>query len=91
VAGATSVSVTCGTNGDYVLVSPANCEDDRDATLSCNAKPGLVAACIALPPNVQCAAPPAGGGPNAEFCVGAPNGCAPPSANPLGIGLYCCP
>jgi hypothetical protein len=91
VAGATSVSVTCGNNGDYVLVSPADCEDDRQATLSCNAQPGLVAACIALPGNISCALPPAGGGPNAEFCVGAPTGCPPPSPNPLGIGVYCCP
>ena len=90
VAGATSVSVTCGGNGDSVLVSPANCESDREATLSCNAKPGLVAACIALPGNASCPAPMAAG-PNAEFCVGAPNGCAPPSPNPLGIGVYCCP
>jgi hypothetical protein len=90
LAGATSVTVTCGSGGDYVLVTPQDCEDDREATLSCNASPGLVAACIALP-STSCALPPAGGGANAEFCVGAPSGCAPPSPNPLGIGIYCCP
>lgn len=91
IAGATSITVTCGANGDAALVTPDNCEADLEATLSCNASPGLVAACIALPGNASCAAPPAGGGPNTEFCVGAPSGCEPPSPNPLGIGVYCCP
>ncbi len=91
LSGAASVSVTCGANGDAALVTPDDCEADREATLNCNASPGLVAACIALPGNASCAAPPAGGGPNAEFCVGAPSGCEPPSPNPLGIGVYCCP
>jgi hypothetical protein len=92
VAGATSVTVTCGTNGGSVaLVSPPDCESDREAALSCNASPGLVAACIALPGNASCLAAPLGGGRNPEFCVGAPTGCAPPSPNPLGIGIYCCP
>lgn len=90
--GATSVSVTCGPNGDSVtLLTPPACEGDRDATLTCNASPGLVAACIALPGNTSCTAAQVGGGPNPEFCVGAPTGCAPPNPNPLGIGLYCCP
>jgi hypothetical protein len=91
IAGATSVMVTCGNGGDDAIVTPADCEADREATLSCNASPGLVSACIALPGNTSCAAPPAGAGPHAEFCVGPPSGCAPPSANPLGIGVYCCP
>jgi len=91
IAGATSVTVTCGAGTDYALVTPPDCESDREATLSCNASPGLVAACIALPGNASCAAVPLGGGPNPEFCVGAPSGCAPPSPNPLGIGVYCCP
>jgi hypothetical protein len=89
IAGATSV--TCGANGNAVLVTPPDCESDREATLNCNASPGLVAACIALPGNASCAAAPAGAGPNPEFCVGAPTGCAAPSPNPLGIGIYCCP
>jgi hypothetical protein len=91
VAGATSVTVTCGTNGDYALITPPSCEDDRQATLNCNASPGLVSACIALPGNASCALPPSGGGANPQFCVGAPSECAPPSPNPLGIGIYCCP
>jgi hypothetical protein len=91
LAGATSISVTCGAGGDYALVTPPDCEDDRQATLTCNASPGLVAACVALPGNLSCTAVPVGGGPNPEFCVGAPSGCAPPSPNPLGIGVYCCP
>ena len=91
LAGVTSVTVTCGANGDAALITPPDCDQDREATLTCNASPGLVAACIALPGNASCAAPPVGGGPNAEFCVGAPNGCEPPSPNPLGIGIYCCP
>jgi hypothetical protein len=87
-----SLSVTCGPNGSSVtLVTPPDCENDREATLTCNASPGLVAACIALPGNTSCAAVPVGGGPNPEFCVGAPMGCAPPNPNPLGIGIYCCP
>jgi hypothetical protein len=89
ITGATTV--TCGANGNAVLVTPPDCESDREATLNCNASPGLVAACIALPGNASCTAAPAGGGPNPEFCVGAPTGCAPPSPNPLGIGIYCCP
>lgn len=91
--GATSVSVACGPNGNSVtLATPPNCESDREATLTCNASPGLIAACIALPGNTSClTAPPVGGGPNPEFCVGAPTGCAPPNPNPLGIGIYCCP
>jgi hypothetical protein len=91
IAGATSVTVTCGANGGAAVVTPPDCESDREATLNCNASPGLVAACIALPGNTSCAAVPAGGGPNPEFCVGAPTGCAPPTPNPLGIGIYCCP
>jgi hypothetical protein len=89
-----SVSVACGPNGGSVTIStPQNCESDREATLTCNASPGLIAACIALPGNTSCLAPPAGGGLNPEFCVGAPTGCAPPNnnPNPLGIGIYCCP
>jgi hypothetical protein len=91
IAGATSVTVTCGSNGDAALVTPPDCEADREATLNCNASPGLVAACIALPGNASCATPAAGSAPNPEFCVGAPSGCAPPTPNPLGIGVYCCP
>jgi hypothetical protein len=91
LAGATSVSVTCGANGNAALVTPPDCEGDREATLNCNAAPGPVSACLALPGNTSCGAQPIGGGPNAEFCVGAPTNCAPPMANPLGIGLYCCP
>jgi hypothetical protein len=91
ISGATSVAVTCEASGDYVFVTPPNCESDREQTLNCNASPGPVAACIALPNNNSCATPPAGGGANPFFCVGAPSGCAAPMPNPLGIGVYCCP
>jgi|HubBroStandDraft_6_1064221.scaffolds.fasta_scaffold130392_2 hypothetical protein len=90
LTGATSVTVTCGANGDVALVTPPDCEADREATLNCNASPGLVAACIALPGNTSCATAPAGSGTNPVFCVGAPSGCEPPTPNPLGIGVYCC-
>jgi hypothetical protein len=88
VAGATSVR--CGADGTYVLITPSQCEEARQETLDCNASPGLVAACVALPGNGSCASPDLAGT-TPEFCVGAPNGCMSPVANPLGIGVYCCP
>jgi hypothetical protein len=87
VAGATQVQ--CGDNGASVLITPQQCESARDQTLNCNASPGLVTACVALPGSTACAAPGVEGT-NPVFCVGAPDGCAAPSANPLGIGVYCC-
>jgi hypothetical protein len=90
VAGATSVQVMCGPGSTDVIVSPPDCSVYQQETLDCNASPGLVAACLAVPGNDSCAGP-AMPGPNPEFCVGAPQGCAPPSPNPLGIGIYCCP
>jgi hypothetical protein len=87
IAGATSVH--CDANGQYVLLTPAQCESDRQAVLTCNASPGLVTACIALPSSPSCT--PASGGTSTEFCVGAPANCMPPSPNPIGIGTYCCP
>jgi hypothetical protein len=90
MAGATSV--TCGGDGQYVLITPQECEADREATLNCNAAPGLIAACVGVPSN-QCGASDTNGqttGEAAVFCVGAPAGCAPPEPNPLGIGVYCC-
>ena len=92
IAGAKSV--TC--QGNSVLISPPQCEADRQAALSCNAGPGLVSACIAVPSTGVC--PSAGTssesvGPTFEqvFCVGAPSTCSAPQPNPLGIGIYCCP
>jgi hypothetical protein len=82
IAGATSV--TCGAGGAYVLITPAQCQGDLEATLNCNAAPGLVQACISLPGNTSC------GASGAFFCVGAPAACSPPEPNPLGIGVYCC-
>jgi hypothetical protein len=82
-------AVTCTENGTYVLVTPPECEADREATLNCNAQPGIISACIALPGNSSCGANDAEGQP--VFCVGAPSGCTPPEPNPLGIGVYCCP
>jgi hypothetical protein len=83
IAGATSVH--CDASGQYVLITPSQCEGDRQAVLTCNASPGLVTACVALPSSASCA------GSSTEFCVGAPTGCSPPSPNPIGIGTYCCP
>jgi hypothetical protein len=88
VAGATQV--TCNADGTYVLITPQACEADREATLDCNASPGLVAACVSLPGNTSCSTSPDIQGTTPEFCVGAPNGCASPATNPLGIGIYCC-
>jgi hypothetical protein len=88
IAGATSV--TCGGNGQYVLITPAQCQTAREDTLTCNASPGLVAACVALPGNDSCGSPDLAGT-NPLFCVGVPNGCTSPTTNPLGIGVYCCP
>lgn len=84
IAGATSVQ--CGPNAQYVLIVPQQCESDRQAVLGCNAPPGVVQACVQLPGNTSCSGPS-----GAVFCVGAPNGCQPPSPNPIGIGTYCCP
>jgi hypothetical protein len=100
VAGATSVS--CSGDGNYVLITPAKCETDREAALNCNMQPGLVSACIAVPSSDACGAVAANSGsssgsPTFEspgspvFCVGAPEGCFSPQPNPLGIGIYCCP
>jgi len=86
IVGVGSASVSCGSDGTYVLLTPPQCQDERASTLTCNASPGLVAACIALPGNASC-----GASGNPEFCVGAPAGCSSPSPNPLGIGVYCCP
>jgi hypothetical protein len=82
IAGATSVQ--CGANG--VLITPPQCESDRQAVLGCNAPPGPVQACVQLPGSTACS-----GASGAVFCVGAPNGCQSPSPNPIGIGTYCCP
>jgi len=87
-AGATSTH--CGSDGQYVLITPAQCQTARQETLDCNASPGLVSACVALPGNSSCGSPDLAGT-NPVFCVGAPNECSPPSPNPLGIGVYCCP
>jgi hypothetical protein len=87
VAGATSVS--CSSDGNYVLITPAKCEADREAALNCNMQPGLISACIAVPSSDACGAVATSNGP--VFCVGAPEGCSSPQPNPLGIGIYCCP
>jgi hypothetical protein len=80
-------SIQCGAGGQYVLITPPECEADREATLNCNAEPGIVSACIALPGNTSCNAEQGG----AVFCLGAPAGCTSPGPNPIGIGIYCCP
>jgi hypothetical protein len=82
--------VDCNADGTYVLVSPSQCEDARQETLDCNASPGLISACVALPGNASCGTPDLAGT-NPVFCVGVPNGCSAPAPNPLGIGVYCCP
>ena len=92
IAGAKSI--TC--EGNSVLISPPECAADRQAALDCNAGPGLVSACIAVPATGLC--PSAGTssesiGPTLQqvFCVGAPSTCSAPQPNSLGIGIYCCP
>ena len=86
LAGAKSVS--CQAGGQYVLITPTECETDRQAFVSCNANPSIIAACTQVQTNTPCASP---GG--SVFCVGAPSGCVAlaPAPNPLGIGTYCCP
>jgi hypothetical protein len=85
-----STQVQCGTDGTYVLITPPECQQARVDTLNCNASPGVVSACVALPGTSSCGTPGVvGSGPS--FCVGAPEGCNSPSPNPLGIGVYCCP
>lgn len=87
LAGAKSVS--CQAGGQYVLVTPPECENDRQAWSSCNAGPSVIAACVQLATNVSCSGPAPGD--KAVFCIGAPSGCVPVNPNPLGIGRYCCP
>jgi hypothetical protein len=87
LAGAKSVS--CQAGGQYVLVTPPECQSDRQAFVSCNAGPSIVSACLGLSGNTSCAATAPAEKP--VFCVGAPSGCTPPNPNPLGIGVYCCP
>ena len=82
LAGAKSVS--CQAGGQYVLITPPECQSDRQAFVSCNANPSIIAACTQLQTNTSCAG-------KSVFCVGAPSGCAAPTPNPLGIGTYCCP
>jgi hypothetical protein len=100
VAGATSVQ--CGGDGQYVLITPSQCNADREAALSCNAQPGLIAACISVPTSNECGSVVATDGDSGiptvvespgqpYFCVGAPEGCFSPQTNPIGIGIYCCP
>jgi len=75
--------------GDHsVIISPSDCEADRQTFLNCNPGPSAIAACVALPGNNGCAA---SSDFRAAFCVGTPPGCTAPSPNPLGIGTYCCP
>jgi hypothetical protein len=87
---ADATMVDCNADGTYAVLTPSQCDTDRDATLECNATPGLVSACVALPGNASCSGPDLAGT-NPVFCVGAPNGCTAPEPNPIGIGVYCCP
>jgi hypothetical protein len=101
LSGATSIQ--CQAGGQYVLLSPPQCDAQRTSVLNCNASPGLIAACIAIPGSTACVGetPAPGGatggntgtasGGGAVFCVGAPSGCVSPTPNPLGLGTYCCP
>ena len=87
LGGATSVS--CGANGQYVVLSPPNCEGQRVSYGLCTGGGPPLAACLAQPHrNAECAAArvPA----QAHFCVGQPVGCQSVEGGGS-IGLYCCP
>jgi hypothetical protein len=87
LSGATSV--TCQATADQISlqVTPPQCAADRSAAIECNAAPGLVSACIAVPGSSACD----GSFGSPAFCIGAPDSCLSPEPNPLGIGVYCCP
>jgi hypothetical protein len=88
VGGATSI--TCGANGQYVVVSPASCAPQKSAYELCTGGGPPVAACFAQPwRDSACTAtrePIA----HALFCVGQPAGCQSVEGNGI-LGLYCCP
>jgi hypothetical protein len=85
LAGANSVS--CSGNGQYVVVSPPTCEEQRNAYADCVGGPPL-AACIEIAQtSTSCAAHAPRN--RALICVGVP----PPDCDSTGglLGPYCCP
>jgi hypothetical protein len=87
LGGATSVS--CGANGQYVVLSPPNCQGQRLSYGLCTGDGPPLAACLAQPHrNGACAAVRATA--QAHFCVGQPVGCQSLEGGGA-IGLYCCP
>ena len=55
LAGAKSVS--CQAGGQYVLITPTECETDWQAFVSCNANPSIIAARTQVQTNTPCASP----------------------------------
>jgi hypothetical protein len=88
VGGATSI--TCGANGQYVVVSPASCALEKSAYDFCTAGGPPLAACFAQPwRDAICSAAKAPS-PRALFCVGRPAGCQSVEGGDV-LGLHCCP
>jgi hypothetical protein len=90
------VTVTCDPAGATFTIAPGACQSQEDTFESCNAGPSAVSACLAVPSSSTACTTNAGEGLTSsagtpEFCVGVPSNCTAPSANPLGIGTYCCP
>lgn len=91
LGGATSISCT----GGQLHITLGACASQKDSLLNCNAGPGIFSACFALSGSTACTSSSLPKG-NAEFCIGVPStstGCVTPNgtANPIGIGTYCCP
>jgi len=88
VGGATSIS--CGANGQYVVVSPASCAPEKSAYDWCTGGGPPLAACFAQPwrdPICSAAREPS---PRALFCIGRPAGCQSVEGSDM-FGLHCCP
>lgn len=92
LSGATSIE--CVSGGQTFEIAPGSCVSQEQDYEDCNAGPSPIGACIALPSSNTTCSTNAGEGLSSsgmpEFCVGAPDGCASPTNNPLGIGTYCC-
>ncbi len=88
VGGATSI--TCGANGQYVVVSPASCQLEKSAYDSCTGGGPPLAACFAQPWRDSICSAARQPSPRALFCIGRPTGCQSVEGGDL-LGLHCCP
>lgn len=86
--GATSIS--CGGNGQYVVVSPARCDPEKSAYDFCAAGGPPLAACFAQPWRDSACSTAKEPTVHALFCVGRPAGCQSVEGGGV-LGLYCCP